>query len=106
MVSFFECINPIYVSDHIARFSIDNLTLPILKEYDYKEIEIAIKKISHWQDMLGSNVFLENFPSLTSEGYGQPDFFKSIIDDTNCGLLFDISNAFVACKNTALSISK
>ena len=41
-----------------------------------------------------------NYPSIISQPTTQVQFFNEILSKTQCGLLFDISNAFIAERNT------
>jgi len=104
---FISVCNPIYVSDHAALFSVDGLPTPILRELDYaKDGEHVINRVATWQDLLETKVYLENFPSILSQESGQPEFFSEIISSTNCGLLFDASNALVAEMNTGTAVKR
>lgn len=98
-------INPLYVSDHVGRFSQTGCLLPILGEYDYCQIDRAITSVSLWQEMLGTQILFENFPSYSPDGLTQPDFFKAVLHETGAGLLFDISNAVIAEHNAGVPLS-
>ncbi len=97
-------VKPIYVSDHVGCFSYEGRAMPILGEYDYRRLEHALCAIEQWQELLGTRLILENFPSYTSEGAAQPDFYQRIADRTGAGLLFDISNAVVAANNAGVPL--
>jgi uncharacterized protein (UPF0276 family) len=98
-------INPLYVSDHVGRFSRNGCLLPILGEYDYCQIDHAIALVNLWQELLGTQILFENFPSYSPDGFTQPDFFKAILHETGAGLLFDISNAVIAKHNAGVPLS-
>lgn len=95
-----EAINPIYVSDHLARFSVNGRTLPITAEIDYTRFTKTREKLARWQDLLGAQLLIENFPSARHTGLQQADFYARLFDATGCGLLFDVSNAIVAKRNS------
>jgi uncharacterized protein (UPF0276 family) len=99
-------LKPIYVSDHLAKFNSIDLPIPILDEIDYELIEIISYKVSFWQEILNTQLFLENYPSYTQQGHLQPEAFTEIIKNTGCNILFDISNALLAYKNANISIDK
>lgn len=96
-------IKPLYVSDHVGCFTHNGCVLPVLGEYDYRKIEPAIASVDRWQELLGTRIILENFPSYTADGFAQPDFFRTLLDKTGAGLLFDISNAVVAEHNAKVA---
>lgn len=103
---FINIIKPIYVSDHLAEFFLDNLPLPKNNELKYDEDKADIfKKVKIWQDLLDSEILFENYPSLTNRGKSQPEFLYHLVKETSCGILFDISNAFIATKNLQLPAS-
>jgi hypothetical protein len=100
-------MNTIYISDHVAKFHYDGLPLPIIAELSYQEVlEQIIDRVSIWQEILNTKLLIENFPSMTSHGLNQPSAFHSITRQTGCGILFDISNAIVANRNTGVEISQ
>jgi len=99
-------LKPMYVSDHLARFSSERGRLPMLAELDYAADYLHIKTfVEKWQEQLGTVIFFENFASLTSTGNMQADFFKQLQQDTGAGLLFDYSNAYIAEYNNVLPLS-
>jgi uncharacterized protein (UPF0276 family) len=104
---FTDTLKPKYLSDHIGVFTTDHQDLPMIAEYDYKNsIEQAISKVIMWQDMLSSQVLLENYPSVFISSMNQTKFFSYLQEATGCGLLFDLSNALIADLNKALDISE
>lgn len=100
-------LKPLYVSDHLGLFFIDGMPTPTMLEIDYKnQREIVFDNLSAWQDMLNCRVFIENYPSIIdSNSTHQPEFYHDMIHHTGCGLLFDISNAYIAEKNTSTPVS-
>ncbi len=101
-----EATKPIYVSDHVAQFSYRNRSLPIPIEYDYDLVGNAIRAVNMWQELLGTSLLLENFPSHDTAGTAQAAFFDALTSATGAGMLFDVSNAIVAQKNMGLSITE
>ncbi|WP_255435328.1 DUF692 family multinuclear iron-containing protein [Chitinimonas sp. BJB300] len=96
-------LNPIYISDHLACFTHAGRNLPLLAELDYDSQHVLIhERVKMWQDLLGSKVYFENYPSsLPRSGISQPAFFSDLMHGTGCGILFDISNAVVANVNAS-----
>ncbi len=106
--SFSSILKPLYISDHLARFNIHKLVLPITAEINYEnEFSKVSDKVTQWQDMLQSQVILENFPSrMQGSSSYQVCFFEELISKTKCGLLFDLSNAVVAQLNGGSTLAE
>lgn len=101
---FYELFRPLYVSDHMARFTLDGYALPRLIDVDYiHSYDQIVDRVIIWQKLLDRTVYIENFPSILDIGKNQPEFLNSLRNDTGCEILFDISNAVLACKNVGLS---
>ena len=97
---FAEVLKPLYISDHIARFSAHSMQFPQMMEVDYvNDFERVAKGIAAYQERLGSRLYLENFPSTLSQKVPQPKFYADLVRSTGCGVLFDASNAAVAQLN-------
>ncbi|MBI6549733.1 DUF692 family multinuclear iron-containing protein [Xenorhabdus lircayensis] len=95
-----KALKPIYISDHIGLFFIENLSTPQMLEINYEEdFDMVNQKIEIWQSILNTSIFLENYPSVIPQVNTQSEFYYHLIKKTSCNLLFDISNAVVADKN-------
>jgi hypothetical protein len=94
-------LEPVYISDHLLCFTVQEREVPILPELDYGRVyERARQRVTQWQEMLGTRVYFENYPSLLAEtGRRQPAFFEALVADTGMGVLFDLSNAICAWRN-------
>lgn len=91
-----KALNPFYVSDHIIDFS-----QTIISEFDYEKNYTHIKnRVIEWQDLLDTKILFENHASITLRGKQQAQFFTSLLNDTDAGLLFDFSNAYIAELNS------
>lgn len=102
---FTAALNPLYISDHIACFSHNGRQLYHLAEVDYQAEYNQIKdRVNWWQDKLGRQLLLENYPSIMDNGKDAPEFFEQLSKETGCGVLFDISNAVCALKNCGLPL--
>ena len=94
-------VEPLYVSDHLARFTHDGRRLPMLAELDTERDYVAARtRLAAWQERLGERLHVENFPSVLGEGNNQADFYARLVADTGCGVLFDFCNAVIAELNT------
>lgn len=85
-------------STHGGRFFNDLLPLT----YDTPTLARVCAHIDHVQERLGVQMLLEN-PSTYLEfecsTYGEPDFIAAIVQRTGCGLLLDVNNVYVSCRN-------
>lgn len=98
-------VQPLYVSDHVARFSHQGRQLYHLAEIDYAaDYEQVRRRVDNWQQLLGCQVLLENYPSILDGGRDAPRFFERLCRDTGAGVLFDISNAVCAHRNCGLPL--
>jgi uncharacterized protein len=96
---YIEEMKPIYVSDHILRFTHDGRQLFHLGEIDYKQYNVIRERVECWQEMLGVRLHLENYPSIMEGGWEAPDFYRRLMQETGVGVLFDASNAVCAERN-------
>ena len=96
---FIAALNPIYVSDHLLRFSHNGMNLHFLGEIDYKQYDAVRERVERWQEMLGVRLHLENYPSIMEGGWEAPAFYQRLCRETGAGVLFDASNAICAEHN-------
>jgi uncharacterized protein (UPF0276 family) len=93
-------MQPIYVSDHIARFTHASRRFYHLGEIDYKtEYDLVRSRVEFWQDLIGQRLYLENYPSIMDGGWDAPAFYERLTQETGAGVLFDASNAVCAFRN-------
>lgn len=100
-------LQPIYVSDHIGRFTDENgVRLPRIAEYDYEKNYPHIKnRVSEWQALLNTKLLIENCASVNMNGKQQAMFYEQLIADTGADLLFDFSNAYIAEHNRVAPVT-
>jgi uncharacterized protein (UPF0276 family) len=102
---FLRELRPVYVSDHLALFSHEGRRLPFPQEIDYRDDRAAVlERVKLWQDLLGTPVLFENYPSILDGGRAQPEFLEELVRKTGAGLLLDLSNAVVARRNCGLAL--
>ncbi len=100
-------LQPLYVSDHLVQFSASGRRLSMVRELDYANQYDAVKaRVQQWQTLLGVRLLLENHASLTIAGVQQAAFFERLLNETGAGLLFDISNAYIAELNGVSSFAQ
>ncbi|MEZ0470245.1 DUF692 domain-containing protein [Luteimonas salinilitoris] len=85
-------------STHHGRFFNDLLPL----RYDTRTLARVCAHIDQVQDRLGVRMLLENpatYLEFGSSTYDEPDFLTAIVGRTGCGLLLDVNNVYVSCRN-------
>lgn len=97
--------NPALVSEHIAWNINEGTYLNDLLPVPYTEEAAAtlIHNINIVQNTLGRQILIENpsaylsykLDNMMHEG----DFIKHVIAETGCGLLLDVNNVYVSCRN-------
>lgn len=99
-------LEPLYISDHLVRFTVEGRDVPLLPELEYGRVyEQARRRVGLWQEMLGTRVYFENYPSLLeTTGRHQPAFFEALVAETGMGVLFDLSNAICAWRNCGVAL--
>jgi uncharacterized protein (UPF0276 family) len=103
--TFIRELRPAYVSDHLADFSHAGRRYPFPQEIDYqKDRAAALGRVKLWQDMVGTQLHFENYPSILDGGRAQPEFLEGLTRETGAGLLLDLSNAVVAHLNCGLAL--
>jgi len=99
-----DCLQPTYVSDHIAWVSIDGqythdlLPLP----YTQQTQQHLIERIHQVQEFLGRKILIENpssYLTFHSTDMSEDEFIKGISQATDCELLLDINNIYVSAQN-------
>jgi len=103
--TFIDVLQPVYVSDHVARFTHEGRQLYHLAELDYaREYDAICERVIWWQTQLGQRLYLENYPSILDSGRDAPAFFQRIVKDTGAGVLFDASNAVCGHHNCGVPL--
>ncbi len=104
---YIDVLQPMYISDHLVRFTHKGRTLYHLAELDYRnEYDLVRQKVDWWQEKFGQRLYLENYPSIMDGGHDAPEFFERLIQDTGAGILFDASNAVCAHHNCGLALDR
>lgn len=103
-----SAMKPIYISDHLARFTLDGIEFPAPMELDYEqEKQHILKAIDVWQSKLGCKLYLETFASILDNGKKQANFFTDLLcTNKNVGVLFDVSNMVVGYLNHVINIQE
>jgi uncharacterized protein (UPF0276 family) len=99
-----DFVDPVIFSEHLAWTGVNGKFLQDLLPFPYNDesLENLIKKINYAQDYLGIRIFVENpatYLQYRNSTYKESDFIKEVVKQTNCGLLLDICNLYIASKN-------
>jgi len=91
-------------SEHLAWSTHDGAYLDDLLPLPYTEETLAhvCAHVSETQDTLGRRMLLENpstYVQFEQSTMSEIDFISEIATRTGCGLLLDVNNVFVSCKN-------
>src|SRR5262245_33548996 len=102
--TYIDALKPLYVSDHLVRFSHQGRNLFHFAEIDYlSDYDAVRERVEWWQRRLGQRLYLENYPSIMDGGRDAPAFFERLANETGAGVLFDVSNAVITQLNNGLS---
>ena len=85
-------------STHAGRYFNDLLPLA----YDGMALQRVCQHIDRVQERLGLRMLLENpstYVEFEQSTFGEADFLGEVVRRTGCGLLLDVTNAYVSCTN-------
>jgi uncharacterized protein len=85
-------------STHEDAYLDDLLPVPYTKE----TLQHVCDHVNETQDFLGRRMLLENpstYVQFETSTMSEIDFISQIATRTGCGLLLDVNNVFVSCKN-------
>lgn len=97
-------VKPAWVSDHLCWTGVlglnshDLLPLPLTEE----ALRHVAGRVRQVQDYLERPLILENPSSylrFSQSTTTEPDFLRTLADETGCGLLLDVNNVYVSCFN-------
>ncbi len=99
-----ERYQPALVSEHISWSVANGVYLNDLAPLPYTEqtLRLTCDHIDQVQDFLGRQILVENpstYLQYKSNNMTEPDFLAEILTRTGCGLLLDVNNVYVSCKN-------
>jgi uncharacterized protein (UPF0276 family) len=99
-----DCVDPIFVSGHLAwsthRGTYLNDLLPL--PYNEESLSVVTAHVQELQDALGRAYLVENPASYLGFGAStmtEVDFLTALVDRTGCQLICDVSNAFLSAAN-------
>lgn len=97
-------LEPALVSEHLAWSITGGVYLNHLLPLPYTEETLAIvaQHITQTQEVLQRPILLENPSSYMRFAHSvipEPEFLTALVQRTGCGLLCDVNNIYVSCRN-------
>lgn len=100
-----EWVEPAQFSEHLAwsgapgMFANDLLPL----SYDQTTLARVVAHVDMVQQALGQRILIENPSSYLAVGdnsaAAETDFLSALVQESGCGLLLDVNNVYVSCRN-------
>ena len=71
-------------------------------------VAVVARNVATVRRTLATPLLLENIacPVESTGEFDEPDFLRAVADDTGCGLLLDVSNAWIGCTNRGESFDR
>ena len=97
-------LEPAIVSDHLCWSSLGGHTVHDLWPMPYTEEALAhvAARVARVQDRLGRRILLENpssYAAFAASCLGEAEFLAELAARADCGLLLDVNNIYVSCRN-------
>ena len=97
-------IEPAVVSDHLCWSSFGGHNVHDLWPMPYTAEALAhvVARVGRVQDRLGRRILLENpstYATFAAGELGEAEFLAEVAVRADCGILLDINNVWVSCKN-------
>lgn len=97
-------IEPALISDHLCWASLGGHTVHDLWPVPYTEqaLEHLVSRVGYVQERLGRRILLENpssYAVFAASEMGEAEFLAELARRADCGILLDVNNVWVSCKN-------
>lgn len=97
-------LEPAIVSDHLCWSSLGGHSVHDLWPVPYTEEALAhvAARVGRVQDRLGRRILLENpssYAIFAAGELGEAEFLAELAARADCGILLDVNNVYVSCKN-------
>ncbi len=97
-------LEPAVVSDHLCWSSLGGHTVHDLWPVPYTAEALAhvASRVAHVQDRLGRRILLENpssYATFAAGALGEAEFLAELAARADCGILLDVNNIYVSCRN-------
>ncbi len=99
-----EFIEPEWFSDHLCFTKSGDINIGHLAPVPYtnEALKVFIKNISQVKNRIKTPLILENITYLVqfpSSEMSEAKFIKTILEETDCGLLLDVTNLYINSQN-------
>lgn len=97
-------IGPGLISEHVSWSVHDGIYFNDLLPLPYTEESLAAvcRNIERAQEAFGRTILVENastYLQFAHSTIAEPDFLRALAERTGCGLLLDVNNVYVSCRN-------
>ena len=102
-----ERVNAVWLGDHVCWTGVAGVNRHDLYPLPYNEESLAflVDRIRIIQDFMERPLILENpstYLTFSSSTLAEENFLARMAEDANCGLLLDVNNVYVTCRNHGL----
>ena len=102
-----ERVNAVWLGDHVCWTGVAGRNGHDLYPLPYNEETLAflVDRIRIVQDFMEQPLVLENpstYLTFASSTLAEEEFLARMAEDADCGLLLDVNNVFVTCRNHGL----
>lgn len=99
-----ERVDPVLVSDHLSWIGVGGTYLNDLLPLPYTEeaLTLVAANVAQVQDALRRPVLIENpaaYLRFVESAMSEPQFLAELARRTGCGILCDVNNLYVNCRN-------
>ncbi|MEP6901267.1 MAG: DUF692 domain-containing protein [Actinomycetota bacterium] len=99
-----ELVNPKWFSDHLCFTKSGGIKIGHLAPVPYTKeaVKVFVKNISQVKKRIETPLILENITYLVrfpSSEMSESEFIKTILEETDCGLLLDVTNLYINSQN-------
>lgn len=104
LAALFAWVKPVLVSEHLAwsvtggAYLNDLLPLP----YTPQTLDVLVRNVDAAQAAFGRRILVENpsaYLTFPASSLAEADFLNALVARTGCGLLLDVNNVYVTCRN-------
>lgn len=104
LASLIESIEPQWFSDHLCFTKSGGVKIGHLAPVPYtnEALKVFVKNISLVKERIKTPLILENISYLmrfSSSKMTESDFLTKVLEETDCGLLLDVTNLFINSQN-------
>ena len=99
-----EFVEPAWFSDHLCFTRSGGVKIGHLAPVPYtsEAVKVFIRNILHVKERIKTPLILENITYLVrfpSSEMTEAEFIKTILEETDCGLLLDVTNLYINSRN-------